>query len=169
MSAPMTPRNITLSLDRSVGLLEGLFPDEQWASFLSNNRRGLTKEFDPIPFGNASPAITYELRHLEEFAIKFSQDIDANEIGSHIDGFVTVLAICAAHTEGEDMLASCGIAGCFPTLNEIVADVSTRLSVEGMPDLLKALQELISEQRTLELSDSSSKAAQNGKNHDTQH
>lgn len=163
MSASMTPRNITLSLDRSVGLLEGLFPDQHWASFLSNNRRGLTREFDPIPFDNASSAITYELRHLEEFAIKFSQDFDANEIGSHIDGFVTVLAICAAHTEGEDMLTSCGIAGCFPTLNEIVADASTRFSAEDMPDLLKTLQELTSEQRTLELSDPSSKATQDGK------
>lgn len=162
MSTPMTPRNITLSLDRSVGLLEGLFPDEQWASFLSNNRRGLTKEFDPIPFDNASSVITYELRDLEEFAIKFSPDIDANEIGSHIDGFVTVLAFCAAYTEGEDVLASCGIAGCFPTLNEIVADASARFSVEDLPDFLKAIQELTSEQRTLELSDPSSKAAQDG-------
>jgi|JI6StandDraft_1071083.scaffolds.fasta_scaffold272484_2 hypothetical protein len=110
----MNSRKITLSVERSADLLSGIFPNQDWPSFLAANRLGLTEGFPPIPYDDSSSGIAFQLGDLEEFAIGFGSGERCPEyIASFIEGLMTYLSLVARSPERKHDLAPNGFAGDF--------------------------------------------------------
>jgi hypothetical protein len=110
----MISRKITLSVERSADLLCGIFPDQDWLSFLAGNRLGLTEGFPPIPYVDSPSGITYQLRDLEEFATDFgSGERCPEDITSYIDGFASYLSVVVLTPARKHELALLGFSGDF--------------------------------------------------------